>query len=149
MLGLKLIHVGKNSPMQMGEITTEGNIMNQYPHKGTIMQSFCVHCCQLEQVSCWSLWEAMIFIWHHCQGSFCVCAQWETTLQCNIASHWLSAYTKWSLTVMPWDSAIKAIWADEIDTKWMNLYNSFSILLKLIACLETSQFIWSENFNYN
>ena len=24
-------------------------------------------------------------------------SQWETTLQCNIASHWLDAYTKWCL----------------------------------------------------
>ena len=25
-------------------------------------------------------------------------SQWETTLHCNIISHWLGAYTKWSLT---------------------------------------------------
>ena len=25
------------------------------------------------------------------------CSQWETTLQCNIVSHWLGAFTKWSL----------------------------------------------------
>ena len=24
-------------------------------------------------------------------------SQWETTLQCNVASHWLGAYTKWNL----------------------------------------------------
>ena len=24
-------------------------------------------------------------------------SQWETTLQCNVVSHWLSAYTKWPL----------------------------------------------------
>ena len=24
-------------------------------------------------------------------------SQWETTLHCNVVSHWLSAYTKWSL----------------------------------------------------
>ena len=24
-------------------------------------------------------------------------SQWETTLQCNVVSHWLGAYTKWSL----------------------------------------------------
>ena len=37
------------------------------------------------------------------QGSFCVCAQpmryWETTLHCNVVSHWLDAYTKWSLNI--------------------------------------------------
>ena len=26
-----------------------------------------------------------------------VLSQWETTLHCNIVSHWLGAYTKWSL----------------------------------------------------
>ena len=26
-------------------------------------------------------------------------SQWETTLQCNVASHWLGAYTKWSLLI--------------------------------------------------
>ena len=26
-------------------------------------------------------------------------SQWETTLQCNVVSHWLGAYTEWSLTV--------------------------------------------------
>ena len=32
------------------------------------------------------------------QGYFVyVRSQWETTLQCNVASHWLGAYTKWSL----------------------------------------------------
>ena len=25
--------------------------------------------------------------------------QWETTLQCNLVSHWLGAYTKWSLVM--------------------------------------------------
>ena len=25
-------------------------------------------------------------------------SQWETTLQCNVVSHWLGAFTKWSLT---------------------------------------------------
>ena len=27
-------------------------------------------------------------------------SQWETTLQCNVVSHWLGAYTKWSLLSM-------------------------------------------------
>ena len=26
-------------------------------------------------------------------------SQWETMLQCNVASHWLGAYTKWSLPI--------------------------------------------------
>ena len=31
------------------------------------------------------------------QGPFCVCSQWEMALQCNVISHWLGAFTKWSL----------------------------------------------------
>ena len=27
----------------------------------------------------------------------CALSQWETTLHCNVVSHWLGAYTKWSL----------------------------------------------------
>ena len=27
-------------------------------------------------------------------------SQWETTLYCNVVSHWLGAYTKWSQTLM-------------------------------------------------
>ena len=27
-------------------------------------------------------------------------SQWETTLHCKVVSHWLSAYTKWSLKVL-------------------------------------------------
>ena len=35
---------------------------------------------------------------HTLQGSFVYAPiQWETTLQCNVVSHWLGAYTKWSL----------------------------------------------------
>ena len=31
-------------------------------------------------------------------GSFCVCAsQWEMVLHCNAISHWLGAYTEWSV----------------------------------------------------
>ena len=26
-------------------------------------------------------------------------SQWETTLQCDVVSHWLGAYTKWSLDI--------------------------------------------------
>ena len=29
--------------------------------------------------------------------SVCAPSQWETTLQCNVVSHWLAANTKWSL----------------------------------------------------
>ena len=41
------------------------------------------------------------------QGSFCVCVpgQREMMLHCNVISHWLGAYTKWSLV---W--AQKSVW---------------------------------------
>ena len=29
-------------------------------------------------------------------------SQWEMTLHCNVASHWLGTYTKWSLWVKVW-----------------------------------------------
>ena len=36
------------------------------------------------------------------QGSFCHAAsQWETALHCNVVSHWLGAYTEWSLIMRP------------------------------------------------
>ena len=28
-------------------------------------------------------------------------SQWETVLHCNVASHWLGTYTKWSLQISP------------------------------------------------
>ena len=35
---------------------------------------------------------------HRITGYFMnVSGQWETTLHCNVISHWLGAYTKWSL----------------------------------------------------
>ena len=36
-----------------------------------------------------------------CRGPFVYApSQWKTTLQCNVVSHWLDAYTKWSLEVI-------------------------------------------------
>ena len=38
---------------------------------------------------CWS--------WYLCRDGFVYApSQWETTLHCNVVSHWLGAYTKWS-----------------------------------------------------
>ena len=31
-------------------------------------------------------------------------SQWETTLHCNVVSHWLSSYTEWPLTYMTLNS---------------------------------------------
>ena len=38
-----------------------------------------------------------------CRDHFVYAAnQWETTSHCNVVSHWLEAYTKWSLPVVDW-----------------------------------------------
>ena len=38
---------------------------------------------------------------HHCWDNFVYApCQWETTLQCNVVSHWLGAYTKSSLLLV-------------------------------------------------
>ena len=46
-------------------------------------------------------------------------SQWETTLQCNVVSHWLGAYTKWSLScAMRWmDPPHNVI-------SWLEIYTS-------------------------
>ena len=52
------------------------------------------------------------------QESFCVCtSQWETALHCNAISHWLDAYTKWSLC---WhDNQLKIQSSNEHMTVWI------------------------------
>ena len=35
--------------------------------------------------------------WYYTGIILYICSQWEMMLQCNVASHWLDAYTKWSL----------------------------------------------------
>ena len=56
---------------------------------------------------CLSSWSSGMFylVWYdmqlHPKVNFVyVPSQWEPTLQCNVASHWLGAYTKWSLHPM-------------------------------------------------
>ena len=50
--------------------------------------------------------DSFHIIWNSIK--YCLCnrdnfvyapSQWETTLQCNVVSHWLGAYTKWSLAM--------------------------------------------------
>ena len=40
-------------------------------------------------------------------------SQWEMTLQCNVTSHWLGEYTKWSLTF-----------------HWLGVYTKWSLLME-------------------
>ena len=49
-------------------------------------------------------WNLFLVIWwyHFNRGHFVYApTQWEVTLQCNIVSHWLGAYTEWSLFQWP------------------------------------------------
>ena len=43
--------------------------------------------------------------------------QWETTLQCNVASHWLNAYTKWSMLsgIQDWAPCIRRTTFDMLE----------------------------------
>ena len=48
-------------------------------------------------------WQCSIYINYWCviRGHFVYAPdQWETMLHCNVVSHWLGAYTKWSLEMM-------------------------------------------------
>ena len=49
-----------------------------------------------------------------------VLSQWETTLHCNVVSHWLGAYTKWSLrcTSDPlWQGSIFPVYLMKVDPR--------------------------------
>ena len=47
--------------------------------------------------------------WAHTSSSVYAPSQWETTLHCNVASHWLSAYAKYMVISVPADvSALQA-----------------------------------------
>ena len=41
-------------------------------------------------------------------------SQWETTLQCNVVSHWLGAYAKWSLHL----TVVGGSWEADTDLRW-------------------------------
>ena len=52
------------------------------------------------QAPVWSIWSMTKFsdaYMHQCRDHFVYApSQWEATLPCNVVSHWLGAYTKWS-----------------------------------------------------
>ena len=56
------------------------------------------------------------FLWFLRDHFVYALSQWEAMLQCNIVTHWLGAYTKWSL--MPWK------------LRWHRLVNSFLMEVK-------------------
>ena len=87
----------------------------------------------------------MAYFWrdiNHLQGLFCVCdyapSQWEMTLHCNVISHWLGAYTKWSLsfgrfnTILPYNI--------EAWTKWLSFCRQ-----KFPMCFDYSLIFMTEN----
>ena len=43
-------------------------------------------------------------------------SQWETTLHCNVVSHWLGAYTKWSMLFRIVSKGLCKNWTEEIET---------------------------------
>ena len=49
-------------------------------------------------------------------------SQWRTMLHCNIVSHWLGAYTKWSLWVV-----VTKIWRGNTDYPYLNRRSMFSL----------------------
>ena len=51
----------------------------------------------LKTYSNYSIQQEINLLWCHRDHSGYGISQWETTLQCNVVSHWLSPYTKWSL----------------------------------------------------
>ena len=48
-------------------------------------------------------------------------SQWETTLQCNVVSHWLGAYAEWSLQALRLDSMSFSKWFPWL-VLWVCLY---------------------------
>ena len=53
-------------------------------------------------------------------------SQWKTTLHCNVVSHWLGAYTKWSLLTF-WLST--CLWKGCASWLWKCIYQCWSIVL--------------------
>ena len=52
--------------------------------------------CRYDNLWCehwWQSWHPWIILWM-------LPSQWETTLHCNVVSHWLGTITKWSLGIM-------------------------------------------------
>ena len=55
-------------------------------------------------------------------------SQWEATLQCNVVSHWLGAFTKWSLkmyrgdgTMYPLQCTYDAVWLHSAAAVYSNI----------------------------
>ena len=64
-------------------------------------------------------------------------SQWETTLQCNVASHWLGAYTKWSLHVWATNAFINIIWTTPVLSKLDSFINTLSSVIYIYIYIYT------------
>ena len=57
-------------------------------------------------------------------------SQWETTLQCNVVSHWLGAHTKWSFYLLH-----AAMFWKRLDPVFMTPNAPFAVLQNLIMLM--------------
>ena len=48
----------------------------------------------------WGSYPGTFKFQHQTDQSLCGLSQWETTLQCNVVSHWLSPYPEWTLDII-------------------------------------------------
>ena len=84
----------------------------------------------------------LIDSWHQRRGSFCECPQ--PMLHCNVASHWLGAYKKWSLQGPVQASKIfQKYWNFCLFTNIENLY--FNIYTHMTQCCK--MFWWKNTTN--
>ena len=63
-------------------------------------------------------------------------SQWETTLQCNVVSHWLGVFTKWPLSPSYWKCPGK-FWGNKL---WQYRHKSYTA--NVWSCSESKQSIY-------
>ena len=60
-------------------------------------------------------------------------SQWETLL-CNVVSHWLGAYTKWSLVIEIICISVKCAWNKPVKEEFMTISWATPMLMKHFSC---------------
>ena len=83
----------RNWSLQHDDMKEKGNAIVSGSYRSDIVSLVCSRNC-FDQ---WVKLEASRIISHHCHHAGI--SQWETTSHCNVASHWLSPYPEWSLTM--------------------------------------------------
>ena len=77
-----------------------------------------------------------------------VSSQWERTLPCNIVSHWLGTYTKWSLWQMAFDipngqlGKLTKKCGQDIVAEWYAVKHADIVILRKFGQLGTSSGKW-------